>query len=721
MADRQPDETSTAPSDTAAADDIDRSLQQKLLHRHDAPSFDHDYDELVDEDWLDMDTAAHSHHHASGRSGSSNSQGNNSSNASPLSTLTNDNHKVSAASTATADSVEHSNLMPASSVLLDAHSPSPLSMSFASDFEVESNTVPTAPTTDAIETAIETTAASPPFSQTVSTASGPSELQSQQLQQQESVSGPTSPSSSSDSEYSLLNPSAEQSRKNSLSSPVGFHALTPSSPATATASHLSQDQDQLDSVEASVTSPSFSDFVQLASDQGDDFSAIDSVSTRSSSNETSSSTSSERRHALDSNEENEDAESFSQSMPSINIVSLQQGNGADGSTDIIAGNVMRAQGHTHTGAQIAAAASSSSPSTTSLLSHAVAPPVSQETPTARRRLYRTTVEDAATSSEDERGSSGRSSGVKDRSSRAQPDHQEDIRKSFFSAARATSTMPGGLNLGIDAEIPEYGRGTTSAAAAVNDPPVDERQCRICLGGADEEDTLGRLISPCLCKGSMKYVHVECLNAWRARSPKRESHYKCDTCKYSFSFRRTSFARYLAHPLTVFVLTLIVFAMAVFAAGFAMKLLLYLTMDEPQEFIYPVDIDDYDDVELLRLKESVVIFRTPDSLRAVFRIDKTHMVFGSFFVSIIGFLQLLLSTLWMGGGGGVFRIGGFGLGGGRRRGARGERQREAGIGGLLMVVMLVFGLFKSVYMTYQFVHRMSRRVLAKAELMVLEVQ
>ena len=41
-----------------------------------------------------------------------------------------------------------------------------------------------------------------------------------------------------------------------------------------------------------------------------------------------------------------------------------------------------------------------------------------------------------------------------------------------------------------------------------------------------------------------------LNAWRARSPKRESHYKCDTCKYSFSFRRTSFARYLAHPLTV---------------------------------------------------------------------------------------------------------------------------------------------------------------------------
>jgi len=33
--------------------------------------------------------------------------------------------------------------------------------------------------------------------------------------------------------------------------------------------------------------------------------------------------------------------------------------------------------------------------------------------------------------------------------------------------------------------------------------VDERQCRICFGGVDDEDTLGRLISPCLCAGSMR--------------------------------------------------------------------------------------------------------------------------------------------------------------------------------------------------------------------------
>jgi hypothetical protein len=34
-------------------------------------------------------------------------------------------------------------------------------------------------------------------------------------------------------------------------------------------------------------------------------------------------------------------------------------------------------------------------------------------------------------------------------------------------------------------------------------PEDERQCRICFSGREEEETLGRLISPCLCTGSVR--------------------------------------------------------------------------------------------------------------------------------------------------------------------------------------------------------------------------
>lgn len=41
-------------------------------------------------------------------------------------------------------------------------------------------------------------------------------------------------------------------------------------------------------------------------------------------------------------------------------------------------------------------------------------------------------------------------------------------------------------------------------------PEDERQCRICFSGREEEPALGRLISPCLCTGSVR-VSDYCLN------------------------------------------------------------------------------------------------------------------------------------------------------------------------------------------------------------------
>ncbi|KAG0208216.1 hypothetical protein BGX28_000743 [Mortierella sp. GBA30] len=556
------------------------------------------------------------------------------------------------------------------------------------------------------------------------------------------LGGSSSPSStSSESEYSLLNPSSEQSRKNSISSIAGFNALTPTTmgtPRTQTTSpttsesHSSHDQDQDHDYQqavaaTAVTSPSFSDFVQVGSDHGDDFSGIYSGSAPSSNIATPTSGSSDEKGRPEEEHDNDNTSGTGVLLPAESTSSTADRgrNNNDAARLSSSPSPNASQESPATDPKVAVESSSTvvpppmeaAPSSSSVSSSTASlPGVSA----AKRAMYRTTVEDAESSSEEERRRAY--SGARRRTINYVHEDDRDVRRSFFGAASATSTMPGAFNLGLDAEL--HSRTATSAStagtASAHDPPMEERQCRICLGGADEEDTLGRLISPCLCKGSMKYVHVECLNAWRARSPKRESHYKCDTCKYSFSFRRTSFARWLAHPLTVFVLTILVFAAAVFAAGFAMKLVLYLMLDEPHDFIYPVDVDDFDADQLVKLKQQMYVFKTPDSLRAVFRIDKTHMVFGSFFVSIIGFLQLLLSTIWMGGGGGVFRIGGFGLGG-RRRGARGERQVEAGIGGVLMVVILVFGLFKSVYMTYQFVNRISRRVLAKAEMMVLEVQ
>lgn len=47
---------------------------------------------------------------------------------------------------------------------------------------------------------------------------------------------------------------------------------------------------------------------------------------------------------------------------------------------------------------------------------------------------------------------------------------------------------------------------TEPASGTNTQPEqreDTRQCRICLGGVEEEPELGRLIRPCRCKGSIR--------------------------------------------------------------------------------------------------------------------------------------------------------------------------------------------------------------------------
>ena len=67
-------------------------------------------------------------------------------------------------------------------------------------------------------------------------------------------------------------------------------------------------------------------------------------------------------------------------------------------------------------------------------------------------------------------------------------------------------------------------------------------CRFCFceGETDRENPL---ISPCLCTGSMKYIHLECLRTWIQTKPILKSnnhcvtivlsHFKCDICKSPF--------------------------------------------------------------------------------------------------------------------------------------------------------------------------------------------
>ena len=58
--------------------------------------------------------------------------------------------------------------------------------------------------------------------------------------------------------------------------------------------------------------------------------------------------------------------------------------------------------------------------------------------------------------------------------------------------------------------------------------------------------LGRLISPCLCKGSQKYVHEGCLTAWRMQNPAAKRNYwECPSCRYRYRLERMKWGRWIS--------------------------------------------------------------------------------------------------------------------------------------------------------------------------------
>lgn len=98
-----------------------------------------------------------------------------------------------------------------------------------------------------------------------------------------------------------------------------------------------------------------------------------------------------------------------------------------------------------------------------------------------------------------------------------------------------------------------------------------RQCRICLETVQPtfnvpsqnlpgflqssnvvyEDETGRLIRPCLCKGSSKYVHDACLQAWRHADPSygRRNYWQCPTCNFKYRLARLGAGRFIGSVCT----------------------------------------------------------------------------------------------------------------------------------------------------------------------------
>ena len=62
---------------------------------------------------------------------------------------------------------------------------------------------------------------------------------------------------------------------------------------------------------------------------------------------------------------------------------------------------------------------------------------------------------------------------------------------------------------------------------------------------DSED--GRLIRPCKCKGSSRYVHDTCLQEWRHADPgySRRNFWQCPTCGFKYRLERMKWGRWVS--------------------------------------------------------------------------------------------------------------------------------------------------------------------------------
>jgi hypothetical protein len=91
---------------------------------------------------------------------------------------------------------------------------------------------------------------------------------------------------------------------------------------------------------------------------------------------------------------------------------------------------------------------------------------------------------------------------------------------------------------------------------------------------------GRLIRPCKCKGSSRYVHEGCLQKWRHADPayERRNYWDCPTCKFRYRLERMIWARLISSQILQVLLTVFILFMTIFVFGFIADPIISLNLD-----------------------------------------------------------------------------------------------------------------------------------------------
>lgn len=209
---------------------------------------------------------------------------------------------------------------------------------------------------------------------------------------------------------------------------------------------------------------------------------------------------------------------------------------------------------------------------------------------------------------------------------------------------------------------------------------------------------GRLLRPCKCKGTQKYVHEDCLSAWRLQDPlQKRNYWQCPTCGYAYNLQRLSYGRWLSSTAAQIGLTIAIFVVAMFVLGFVADPIINLYLD-------PVDT-----IATVGGPTGSLIFEDEEAGWG------EHFVKGLASLGLLGFAKFLLTLSpwhWFNMRGTGFHIGGSG---GGRAGTTG-RDRMA----QLSWITIVIGIMTFLYAVWKGVRAWSRRTLEKAGESVMDV-
>lgn len=268
------------------------------------------------------------------------------------------------------------------------------------------------------------------------------------------------------------------------------------------------------------------------------------------------------------------------------------------------------------------------------------------------------------------------------------------------------------------------------------PDADEKQCRICFDGANVEPELGRLIRPCLCKGSISYVHVKCLQTWRNSSASKSAFFACPQCRYQYRFSRTRIVGLATNPVILGGLSGLVFTAIVMLASYITTYFM-AAFEEPSSYysysffyISPIQVfqdlvtaafrvlrdgdvagilDDVSFTSPTRTSNSTPPTRPKQTPGLIMRFIRRFvlglpLVGAGSLVHLLLSVQMLAPVQWLA----------------RYRGQRNRRDNSRDIAALIVIGLLVVGAARALIKVYQLTQKWTQYFLIRAEDAILEV-